>query len=107
VSEKFDLAPRARKLLEDNWDDIAAMLTAVVNGDVGAKEKSITCKHCGRRSEHNLIVQAKDVMDIVRFLRDTGHGRPSEQPKPPPAPPSNAKLEELSDDELLAMADGG
>jgi hypothetical protein len=106
VTEKFDLAPRARKLLEDNWDDIEAMLRSIVNGEACAKEKSITCPHCRRRSEHNLIIQARDVMEIVRFLRDTGHGRPTEQPKPPPAPPANAKLEELSDEDLLAISEG-
>ena len=105
MTESFDLRPRARKLLEDNWDDIAAMLTAVVNGEAGAKEKSITCPHCRRRSEHNLIIQAKDVMEIVRFLRDTGHGRPSEEPKKPAPPPASSRMEDLSDEDLIALMD--
>ena len=103
MTERFDMSARAQKLLEENWDSISELLQKVVKGEVNATHKSVTCPHCRKRSEHPLIVQTKDIMEVVRFLRDTGPGRPSETPKKPVAPPSTAKLEELSDEELLVL----
>ncbi len=99
----FQLSSKARSLLEQNWENIGNFFDAVISGDVSAKAKSIPCRTCGFRTEHPLIATTKDVMEIVRFLADRGIGRPGEQPKPPAAPPSTAKLEEASDDDLLAI----